>query len=94
MNLRRSSGGSVPIELQVAIQRLRPFVTASTTFNAARRRSPDAPTSAFCIAPRSKAIVGILAVFPVALADALDRASRPNLEIAPTGSELVAAQAS
>ena len=46
----------MPIELQVAIQRLRPLVTASTTFSAARRRSPDAPTSAFCIAPTSKAI--------------------------------------
>src|SRR5216117_2180771 len=78
MKRRRSSGGKLVIELQVAIQRLRPCEMASTTCRAARNRSPDPPTSEFCIAERSKATVGMPAVAPRLPDGAFRRARRTD----------------
>src|SRR5439155_6614279 len=82
----RSSGASEEMELQVAIQRLRPCDTASTTCKAARSRSPEAPTSESCIAERSKAIVGTPAVLPVALLTADFAAPGGPRKIVPSAS--------
>src|SRR6202158_2406567 len=53
VNRRRNSGGRLVIELHVAIHRLFPWEIASKTCSAARRRSPEPPTSELCIAERS-----------------------------------------
>src|SRR5580658_11077570 len=83
---RRNSGGNDAMELQVAINSARPWLTASTTLSADRSRSPEPPTSELCIAPKSNAIVGIPAVFPVALATALFAAPGGPMKISPSAS--------
>src|SRR3984893_7664726 len=83
---RRNSGGHDAMELQVAINSARPWLTASTTLSADRSRSPEPPTSELCIAPKSNAIVGIPAVFPVALATALLAAPGGPMKISPSAS--------
>src|SRR2546427_9374531 len=67
---RCNSGGRLTIELHVAMNSDLPCETASTILSAVRSRSPEAPTSELSIAARSKAIVGIPAVLPVAFATA------------------------